>query len=668
MHWRRTLRRAIVVWLVTSLSIWLLSSLFGGFEVESWQAAMGMALVFGLLNALIWPVLIRLALPLTVFTLGLGVLFLNGTVVFLAAKLPEETIYLSSFGTAIIVAFGITLINTLLMTALAVEDDDFYYLNVAKRRMRATAEKQKTDKTGVLFLEIDGLAHDVLMRALRDGNAPTMSRWLREGSHKLIRWETDWSSQTGAMQAGILHGNNTDMPAFRWWEKNKNKAMVSNHPKDAMEIERRHSDGNGLLADGGASRANLLSGDASHSLLTMSTVLKKDREGRIGQDYYTYFANPYNLIRTIMLTLHEIGIELWQAHQQKRLNIRPRVHRGFTYALLRAWTTVIQRDLQAEAIIGDIMAGRPVGYTTFLGYDEVAHHSGIERIDALAVLRRIDKQFRRIESALRLSPRPYELVVLSDHGQTQGETFLGRYELSLQDLIDGAIKGKVADIGGQGDEGSASLAAGLTEVNQGQGFVSKTTRLVTRSKVEDSAVILSEEESKSIKAGAKTIVMASGCLGLIYFNDIAGRARLEQINRKYPKIIDTLVNHPGIGFILVKSKKDGSIVIGKQGRNYLDKNKIAGIDPLKPYGKNAARHVKRTSDFTSCGDIMINSKYWPMTAEVAAFEELVGSHGGLGGTQNHPFILYPANWKKPTKAIIGAEQVNKQLKSWLGTL
>ena len=69
------------------------------------------------------------------------------------------------------------------------------------------------------------------------------------------------------------------MPAFRWWEKDRERAIVTNHPKDAAELERRHSNGRGLLYSDGASRANILSGDAPHSLLTMSTVLDRKRGG-----------------------------------------------------------------------------------------------------------------------------------------------------------------------------------------------------------------------------------------------------------------------------------------------------------------------------------------------------------------------------------------------------
>ncbi len=213
---------------------------------------------------------------------------------------------------------------------------------------------------------------------------------------------------------------------------------MTNHPKDAAEIERRQSDGRGLLYSDGASRANILSGDAPHSLLTMSTVLQRGR-GRIGQDYYAYFANPYSVVRTALgVDRARSSSSCSAASQQRRRDVQPRIKRGFTYALMRAWATVIQRDLQVASIIGDLAAGRPVVYTTFLAYDEVAHHSGVERPDTLTVLRHVDRELGRIAAAAREAPRPYHFVVLSDHGQSQGATFLQRYGESLEEVVERA--------------------------------------------------------------------------------------------------------------------------------------------------------------------------------------------------------------------------------------
>src|SRR5262249_31970351 len=293
-----------------------------------------------------------------------------------------------------------------------------------------------TDVPGIVFLEIDGLAHEVLWRAVIDGNAPHIGHWLRSGSHRLERWETDWSSQTGACQAGLLHGDNDDMPAFRWWEEDRDRAVVTNPPRDAQELEHRHSHGPGPLHADGASRPNLLPGAAPHSCLTMSTAVTRRRPS--GRDYPAYFARPYAVARTLALAIADIARERRAARTQVRDDVRPRIARSRSYALVRAWATVVQRDLQVATVVGDILAGRPVIYTTFLAYDEAAHHSGIERHDALAVLRDLDRQIARIEVAARDAPRPYRLVVLSDHGQSQGETFLDRFGETLEDLVRGA--------------------------------------------------------------------------------------------------------------------------------------------------------------------------------------------------------------------------------------
>jgi uncharacterized membrane protein YvlD (DUF360 family) len=228
-----------VITIVTAIALALAGALLSGVDVQSFGAALGAALAIGLINALIWPLAIRLLLPITVLTLGLGALVLNGLVVLAVASL-DQGFTVDSLGDGIVVAFILTVVNTAATSVLAIDDDEPFYRNVVKRRARRSKDAVQTDVPGLLFLEIDGLAYDVLRRAMRDGNAPTLASWLHEGTHRLGRWETDWSSQTGACQAGLLHGNNDDMPAFRWWEKDRGAAMVTNHPRDAMEIERRH--------------------------------------------------------------------------------------------------------------------------------------------------------------------------------------------------------------------------------------------------------------------------------------------------------------------------------------------------------------------------------------------------------------------------------------------
>jgi uncharacterized membrane protein YvlD (DUF360 family) len=636
-HWLRIL----LTWLLTAATLLVLGDALPGLHVEDGAMALLSAATIGLANAFVWPLLIRVALPFTVLTLGLGAIVLNGALI-LAVSALEPGLHVDDLVTGIVVALAITIVNTAVTSLLAIDDDDFWYRNVVKRQARRAGGVPETDVPGLFFLEIDGLAHDVLMRAMRDGNAPTMARWLRDGSYRLTRWETDWSSQTGACQAGLLHGNNDDMPAFRWWEKDRGAAIVTNHAKDAMEIERRHSNGRGLLFSDGASRANIVSGDAPHSMLTMSTVMRRDRPGRVGEAYFGYFANPYNTLRTFALVIREYVAERKAATQQKRLDVQPRMHRSRVYGLMRAWATIIQRDLQVQAIIADLYAGRPVAYTTFLAYDEVAHHSGVERHDAVATLRQVDRQIGRIAAAAEHAPRPYELVVLSDHGQSQGATFLQRYGVTLEQVVQQATEAAQteSDADAPGDEPAGFLKATLG-----------------RHRGDDEPDSDSEELPE-------VVVMASGCLGLVSFPREPGRVTLEDMDTIYPRVIPALTKHPGVGFVLVRSSQHGAVVIGGDGINYLDEERVEGADPLAPFGANAARHVLRTDGFAHCPDIVVNSTYWQDLDEVAAFEELVGSHGGMGGEQSFPFVLHPEKLAME-EATVGPEAVHRELRRWL---
>ncbi len=667
----RVIWRVALVLILDALTLLALSELIDGFVLDGVVSALGAAIMIGLLNALVWPALSRLTLPLTVLTLGFAGLVLNGLLVTFAIELlPNAEI--GGVWQGVVVTIVLTAVTSGVFSLLAIDEDDAWYRHVVRHQLRRRGASVETDVPGVAFLEIDGLAHEVLERAISDGGAPQLAKWMREGSHRLRPWETDWSSQTGACQAGLLHGSNEDMPAFRWWEKERDRAIVTNHPGDAEELERRRSDGRGLLHADGASRANILSGDAAHSMLTMSTALHRRRP--IGRDYAAYFARPYAVSKTIVLCLVDLSRERCAARAQVRHDIRPRIKRSRAYALIRAWATVVQRDLQVAAVVGDILAGRPTIYTTFLAYDEVAHHSGIERPDSLAVLRDLDRQIARIARACAEAPRPYRLVVLSDHGQSQGETFRDLYGETLEEVVTAACSaGSVAAAESGEDDAMAFLNTSLTEMARDDTAGGCTVRIATRRQRSDGAVALGQDEpidrgTSDVGRMPELSVMASGCLGLVSFPREPGRVSLERLRSLHPDLLPALCRHPGVGFVLVRSEQAGAVVFGPRGTRHLDGDRVAGEDPLAPFGPNAAHHVRRTDSFAHCADLMINSAFDPASGEVSAFEELVGSHGGLGGTQSFPFVLHPTDLDWPEEEVVGAEAVHRIFRGWLGAL
>ena len=162
---------------------------------------------------------------------------------------------------------------------------------------------------------------------------------------------------------------------------------------------------------------------------------------------------------------------------------------------MRAAMCVVVRDLIVYSVLTDMMKGRPAIYATFSSYDEVAHHSGLERHDTLEALRKLDDQFGRIDRARRYAPRPYEIVVLSDHGQTQGATFKQRNGYGLDDLVERSLStGSVTEVAG-GDEQDSMVGHALGEAT---GRTQKKKR------------------AKNDVSGESVVVLGSGNLGLVY--------------------------------------------------------------------------------------------------------------------------------------------------------
>jgi hypothetical protein len=588
---------------------------------------------------------------------------LNAVIVSLAIKLVDGSA--PEFFAALLVAFILAVGLMVLAPALSI-DDDARQLRVVRRRARRVRER--TEVPGVIMFEIDGLAEAVLRRAIHEGHAPTMARWVEEGSHRVVPWECDLSSQTGASQAGLLLGSNEDMPAFRWYEKESGRTMVSNHGKDAVELERRHSDGGGLLAAGGASRGNMFSGDAPHCSATMSVL--RDRQRSSAREYFAYFADPYGFSRTIALYIWDVLQERRAARRQRRRG-EEHIDRGGLYPFIRGAITVVMRDLNVATLLGDIVEGVPVVYSTFVGYDEVAHHSGIQQPDAFAVLKQHDAQLARLEKAIEQAPRPYHLVVLSDHGQTQGRPFRQRYGAELEEVVQGALSAGDVYAPPAPDEGLSSVGGALTDARDEQSAGGRMLARATRDQLIDDEVVLgpNREAAAQSDGGAgehEAIVLASGGLGLVSLPSRDHRLSLEEIEAMHPSLIASLRSHPGIGFVMVRTEGDGAVVLGAEGSRRLRDDQVTGEDPLRVFGPNAADHLRRTDGFAHCPDILVNCMYDPETNEVAPFEEFMGSHGGLGGWQSHPFALVPAGWSEPEGKIVGVRAMHDALRRWLG--
>ena len=630
--------RLLITWLASAVALLVAAWVVPGATVNGFGGALAASVAIAVLNAVLPPLIAALRLPFMLLVGLVLVLVVDALILLAADPITGGDLSVNSFWSALGVAFVASAVGVALDVVLGTNDDDTYTFRVIQRIARRTGGRTFTGAPGIVFLEIDGLALPVLQRAMRDGNAPTMARWLAEGSHRFVEWETDLSSQTGASQAGILIGSNEDIPAFRWVEKESAKLVACSGPADCAEIERRHASDNGLLVDGGASRGNLLSGGADHVILTCSRI---DAEKRANPGYRAFFANGFNVVRVLVLFAWEVLLEWLAAGRAKRRDVRPRGHRGGLYPFMRAALCVVVRDLIVYGVLTDMMKGRPAIYATFSSYDEVAHHSGLERADTLEALRKLDQQFSRIERARTYAARPYEIVALSDHGQTQGATFKQRNGYGLDDLVERSLSGgSVMGIAG-GDEQSATVGNATAEAT-GQ----------------------RQKHAKNDVSDREAVVLGSGNLGLIYLMEERRRLTLEEIERRHPQLLPALRNHPHVGWLLVRSDRDGPIALGRSGTRYLSDGRVEGEDPLANFSPNAPRHLLRTDGFEHVADIMVGSFYDPERDEGCAFEELISFHGGIGGAQTRPFLLYPDHLPTPAEPIVGAAAVHRVLVEW----
>ena len=631
------LKRSLIIFIGNIIGIYLINIIGMGVQIIYMENVLPFVIFISLINAMLWPLLTRIFMPFLVLTFGIGSLILNGLLLQFVGPLFD--IYVS--GPAIILApLAMAFISTSLSALLTIEDDSSYYRSV----LRDAEKKRKSDVRdypGLIIVEIDGLACDILKEAMDDDCMPALKSMIDDGSHTLREWETDLSSQTGASQAGILHGNNTDITAFRWIEKeNDNQMMQCSGVSKVKELEERISDGNGLLVDNGASRSNLFSGDSDNVIFTFSKILNLRK--LYNKAWFSVFSNPSNFARIVSLFLADMVLEIVSQIKHSILNIRPRIRRGIAYIPTRAATNIFMREINTSTLIGDMMVGDvDVAYSTYLGYDEIAHHSGVRDEDAWFALKGMDKQIRRLIEASKYAPREYKFVIQSDHGQTNGATFSQRYGESFEDFVKSLLPNDM------------TMFAKMSSNNDhfAEDFIPFTKGI-------DDEI---EKDEKEL-GDSELIVLASGNLAMIYLTQWSHRLSYEEINEFFPNFIAGLVENEYVGFILVRSQEYGDIAIGKDGKYYLDTGEIEGKNPLLGFGDNIVRHLKRSSSFKYTPDILVNSFYDTENDEVCAFEELVGSHGGVGGSQSKPFILYPSDWDIGDEEIVGAENIYRILK------
>jgi hypothetical protein len=643
LSWRRILNRlravvrsALTTFVVLTLTLWLMPGVASRDLVDT----LGLVLMVAAVGAVLRPLLLAGVTALG----GWGAMLLGvmaQVIVIMVALELDPANHISNLPTLVIAAI-LAVVFAAIVDWMADSGTDDTFVKEAKRLMRAVRRRQARQAggpfltlrrprpgtlPGMLVVQLDGVAEPVLRWAVLAGNLPTLGHWLRSGSHSMRLWHTGLPSTTPASQAGILHGASRQIPGFRWYEKDAGRLMVSNRPRDAAVIQSRLSDGRGLLRDGGVSIGNVFSGDAAINLLTVSHAALP---GRSARGWAAFMASPYGFTRALVLGVGEVFTELHQARLQRRRNLVPRVSRSGAFLALRP-ASMLLRDVNVSLVAEQMARGAPVIYCDLVDYDEVAHHAGPARPESMRQLESLDRMLGVLGRLAPEAARRYHLVVLSDHGQSQGATFRQRYGETLDELVE------------------RFSAPDLVEA--------------PASPAELEAV---KEPDFPASPIAPLLVVPSGNLALVYLTRHQDRLNRTRIDDEYPKLIAGLTAHPGVGLVVVDD--DGPVALGTSGSHRLLDGTVEGIDPLLPYGPHARGDLLRHQESAHVGDLVLISPVDPLTLEVAAFEELVGSHGGLGGWQTDAMLVYPAEWPIGDDEINGSDAIHRLLIEWLEML
>lgn len=709
------------VWsaVVASSGMAIAMAVVGGFRVDSVPLLAGsLGLAVLVLDAVLNPVLRAVAsLGSVVLSLLLGISAQMALLaaVFIVATDDTQPGWTGTV-TVLVITAGFISVGRWLVGAT----DSGYVVGAALgpanrwRARRARGSTHDPSSRGLLIVQLDGVSHHVLLRAIDGGQAPNLARWLNS-SHRLSPWWATVPSTTPATLAGLLHGQDDVVPAFRWWDRTTGRLLAASRPADTAIMEGRFAPGSGLLREGGTAISTTFSGEADTTLLTVSRAVESRGLGS-GASYLSFFSRPFLLPSALLLTLGEMVKEIYQGHRQRIRGVEPRISRGGAYIALRGITNVLLRKLNLSLVVQEMTFGRPIIFVDFVDYDEIAHHAGPERPEALRALEGLDAVLGSLLPAAAAAPRDYELIVLSDHGQSLGATFEQVTGRSLADHVAllmheegvavveqsageewGPVNALVTSVLGRWTTHPERVLVGPDRHPDGEAGRTRRamTGLTRRAGTGASGRRVPANGSAGTRRQGRTrpasvartgqpdspaptrrhipqvAVTGGGNLGMVWFPRLPDRPSLVEINARWPGLVTGLLATRGIGLLLVAGPS-GPLVLGRGGVRDLTSGTVDGQDPLEGYPLRASDDLIRLHAVPDSGDLVVFSRV-DDRGHIHAFEHQVGSHGGIGGPQNEGIFIYPKGWDLDPdlleevgsrQLLVGPVALHRQILRW----
>ena len=510
---------------------------------------------------------------------------------------------------------------------------------------------------GFIIIQIDGLSYPHLLEALGAGAMPYLARALDEGSLSLSSWKCGLPSATPAIQAAIMFGSREDIPGFRWYDKELGVSIVAKRPAQMQALqERLKGEMTGLLA-GGSSYVNMFDADADLALFTLS-ALHPHRFIESVKGFgmlLVFLLSPFRVVRVLVLTV----VGYLRALFRRLLAVfRPTVYKPYDVfsPLLASAVDALFTEAQTFGVMLDIYRRAPAIYANYNHYDEITHLMGPTHADSFQALRAVDRRIQQIDRMrTRYQARPYDLYILSDHGNTPSVPFswevgrsLGRF--ILQQLGEQLSLDEVFSQAGYKLAKTRYLLEDLRAVSQrlptGLSRVLKAMwRYMDRRIPTDRDL-----EPYDLERREDVVVRASGPLAHVYFNVTRRALDLIEVAVLYPRLLDQLLDTEAIGLVIGRVG-DHVVALGPDGGATTisaSARRVVGIDPVAVFGDPewVSGEIRRVVRFPHAGDLVLLGRMDP-GGRTVTFEEQTATHGGIGGPQGEPFIALPPGVELP---------------------
>lgn len=529
------------------------------------------------------------------------------------------------------------------------------------RRLKLPFSEIERRRRGFVILQIDALSFDDLRMAMERGYLPHLKSLL-DSSHRLMKWRSGVPSDTAAIQCSLMYGQKVDVPGFYWFDRAKGRPVICSWPLDMATVESDNAGGKPGLLRHGSVYMGMASGGAQRAVFTTSALGRTSFPPRLtGLDVFLLLVlNPWRLVRAGALTIAEVFIELYeQAIARLR---RQYVAPEGIFPLTRAFTHVMFRELTTLGIRLDIFRGVPAVYANYIGYDEVAHHLGPRSTFTYRALKALDRQIRDVHRAIEtIALRPYDLYIMSDHGMTESLPFHHQYGQTLGQFI--ASHGVTPPAASELDTRPYRDLATLQQVEELTAEIGPKTNSAMSFFVDRSMRLAMRIGTGPLQAGlaedsdSPVLAIYSSALANVYFTHMTRRAELADVESMAPGLLTSLLQHPGIGLVLVRDG-DRTLALHREGRTWLETAAAEEYEFLRLYDEPELVRTQLIdlANMPSAGDLLVFGAYDGHT--VVNFEDHGGAHGGLGGPQMFPFMIAPDHVQWDAGTVTDATQLH----------